>query len=1164
MEMGVVKPKEKASEVFETHGKRERATVVVERVKHVVAKGRVLPKGKVRVRIKDPRIRNFAAERQLVDGVLPDTEKKEWHKIEYKGVTGKLAITKDRYLEPEKFYCVIINGTTASVKLPKSPSTSMAQDATSKTASATRPGSVEAAASKSDSFSRRAFSLKNKIEKVENKIEKPDLADTVEVRGKYLEVVQAHRSHLSRMKSVKAAAGKTVKMGKSVVSGANSVIKGIQTGMYAPGEGDDELDLDPSPVGKGKETKTATKTFVFDEDSSLGIMWKVVPPSMEKVVMNVSGQAKEKGVEAEDVLLAIMTGPDKDRWDWSTLEESGEEWCTEDFENAIGQLPVPITVKVARQVEHKEVKPQKESKRSEEVRKATNLHQFVSWSASWAIWEDLHTQQCWKHLAHHLFPGMCTNPRFDRLHELIRVDPKKLVHPKFGEVPSTIDIFARAQLLSEDELQRLVLTTLLVMDEQLNEVAIDKQLAVWEQRVNTKGKGFMDEIKKMLIKAKMERIKMLAHRKTDRRARIKAIENAEKNKRKDTERIMKDLNSTLAGRLEVWLNYKKMANGMNSAPRWETIEPKKVPPSAMSAKRLRDELLHLSEKRHLISRIQEKLDQKSQKDYYLGVLLAEFLLSIVYRKGMSWSDRLFGVVAYAFFACIPFPFVFYVSSCLADDVGVMSEYCNEHGIEMYEALLPMVLAGLLFTSNFTWYIREKYAAAARSYLKVYRAESRTQRELVTVDTEIPGETEDLAIPDIIAQEMRKKKNMRTPGQVQLLKFVMVLAMCVHFAGFGLLRRYIENETLWGGLLKPAPGRDFDDLKEDRDLTKYPHSNDAVDGTKPAIIAAGTLSALASCALLSGIIQMYRDVDDLDKRTKILISVSRVKAQGSGEQEPTLKCCSFLDTLGGMVSTLLLGGFAVGGDGEEDDDNDDDDSDEDEEQEEEEEGEEGDEEEGDDGNGPAKTGTRHINLALASSQDKVPNVQVWGYYKNVIALQLGNDVKKCECFLTPLCISALFLAFVLVLICSFIPNPSDYLELILLGMFDIIITLVYVKVYASRMIKVMERLEDMVKPLKEAKVRLVANSQYYSKDEAAEAKKTGLILSSLIEEFSNSQMKLQVLGIKVTAVKLNSFLATVLIGLGYLIQAVLQISPFKSSFAPTQSPTQSPTSLNLAL
>jgi hypothetical protein len=76
----------------------------------------------------------------------------------------------------------------------------------------------------------------------------------------------------------------------------------------------------------------------------------------------------------------------------------------------------------------------------------------------------MHTQHTWKHLAQHLFPSMPTNPRFDKLREVIRLDPKKLVHPKYGEVPSTVDIFSRAQLVSEDELQRLVLTTLLVSE----------------------------------------------------------------------------------------------------------------------------------------------------------------------------------------------------------------------------------------------------------------------------------------------------------------------------------------------------------------------------------------------------------------------------------------------------------------------------------------------------------------------------------------------------------------------------------------------------------------------------------------------------------------------------------------------------------------------------
>ena len=110
-----------------------------------------------------------------------------------------------------------------------------------------------------------------------------------------------------------------------------------------------------------------------------------------------------------------------------------------------------------------------------------------------------------------------------------------------------------------------------------------------------------------------------------------------------------------------------------------------------------------------------------------------------------------------------------------------------------------------------------------------------------------------------------------------------------------------------------------------------------------------------------------------------------------------------------------------------------------------------------------------------------------------------------------------------------------------------------------MIRVMERLEDMAKPLMEAKIRLLANSQYYSKEEAVEAKKLGLVLSSLIEEFSHSQVKLKVLGIKVTATKLNSFLATVLIGLGYLVQAVMNVSPFSDTLVPTMAPTITPTS-----
>ena len=163
-------------------------------------------------------------------------------------------------------------------------------------------------------------------------------------------------------------------------------------------------------------------------------------------------------------------------------------------------------------------------------------------------------------------------------------------------------------------------------------------------------------------------------------------------------------------------------------------------------------------------------------------------------------------------------------------------------------------------------------------------------------------------------------------------------------------------------------------------------------------------------------------------------------------------------------------------------------------------------------------------------------------------------------MTPLLVTALILGLALISILTFASEPALYLNFIFLGLFDMLITLAFLQVYGSRMIGVMERLEDMAKPLKEAKVRLVANSQYHTPEEASEAKNTTRILSSLIEDFSNSTIKLRVLGIKVTAIKLNSFLATCVIALTYLVQAVVQVSPITSTVAPTMAPTSSPTAL----
>ena len=254
---------------------------------------------------------------------------------------------------------------------------------------------------------------------------------------------------------------------------------------------------------------------------------------------------------------------------------------------------------------------------------------------------------------------------------------------------------------------------------------------------------------------------------------------------------------------------------------------------------------------------------------------------------------------------------------------------------------------------------------------------------------------------------------------------MAVAMITHCVGFSMMRVWIEDETIWGAHQK----------SNTHAAPTYPHYENTPDGTHSAIVAAGTLSALAVCAVLNGIINMYIDIDDLDKRTQILISISRVKDHTPGGAAPGLRCCGIESVLAGLVTAV------AGGAGEDEEDEEDDDGEEeDEEDEEGEEGEEDEEEEDGGGGGGGNTGSRHINLALSSSQDKVPNVHVWGYYKNVIALQLATDVKKCECFLTPLCICAMFLAFALVIISSVVKTPEDYLSIILIGMFGIILTL----------------------------------------------------------------------------------------------------------------------------
>merc|ERR1711998_715831 len=103
-------------------------------------------------------------------------------------------------------------------------------------------------------------------------------------------------------------------------------------------------------------------------------------------------------------------------------------------------------------------------------------------------------------------------------------------------------------------------------------------------------------------------------------------------------------------------------------------------------------------------------------------------------------------------------------------------------------------------------------------------------------------------------------------------------------------------------------------------------------------------------VLNGIVKMYYDIDDLDKRTKILISISRVKSQGGGGNKPDVSCCGVLDQLCFMMIGMVP----------EDDDDDDDDGDEDDEEDDEEEA----EVEEEDGSG-APQGTRYINLAQSS-------------------------------------------------------------------------------------------------------------------------------------------------------------------------------------------------------
>jgi hypothetical protein len=106
----------------------------------------------------------------------------------------------------------------------------------------------------------------------------------------------------------------------------------------------------------------------------VSIKWKLGPePANHRVVLSVGGQAAEVGVKIDDVLVAVTTGADKDLW----AEASNEEYAKSPpaLATALEKLPLPITLKFTRQVAVKVKKQARDSKRSEEVRKATHLHQ---------------------------------------------------------------------------------------------------------------------------------------------------------------------------------------------------------------------------------------------------------------------------------------------------------------------------------------------------------------------------------------------------------------------------------------------------------------------------------------------------------------------------------------------------------------------------------------------------------------------------------------------------------------------------------------------------------------------------------------------------------------------------------------------------------------------
>jgi hypothetical protein len=273
----------------------------------------------------------------------------EVHRPQYEGRTGKLQLPKGEDgkvkvlsgLKSDKFYTLLIDGAddgkTGSLKL-KPPA---------------------------------AMSTLGPVESM------------VQVKGKYLSEVRHQQPPvLQRLKSMRAAAkDKNLQFGRAAVRRVRMakqvvlVAKGLAADpslLLIPGADEELAEMDQ---GGGKNGQTRTKQIKCTfKRKGVGIKWKLGPePANHHVVLSVGGQAAEVGVKIDDVLVAVTTGADKDLW----AEASNEEYAKSPsaLATALEKLPLPITLKFTRQVVVKVKQQARDSKRSEEVRKATHLHQ---------------------------------------------------------------------------------------------------------------------------------------------------------------------------------------------------------------------------------------------------------------------------------------------------------------------------------------------------------------------------------------------------------------------------------------------------------------------------------------------------------------------------------------------------------------------------------------------------------------------------------------------------------------------------------------------------------------------------------------------------------------------------------------------------------------------